>query len=77
MGAAYFYHLTRAPLEATLPSLLARAMAQGDMLIFRWQSELHLNFATEFRLSITRIGSLAGEMRAACSIQSRHIVPEP
>lgn len=25
MGAAYFYHLTRAPLEATLPQLIAKA----------------------------------------------------
>ena len=29
MGAAYFYHLTRAPLEVTLPMLLGKAMAAG------------------------------------------------
>lgn len=29
MGAAYFYHLTRRPLEATLPVLLDRARAAG------------------------------------------------
>lgn len=29
MGAAYFYHLTRRPLEATLPVLLARARQAG------------------------------------------------
>ena len=29
MGAAYFYHLTRRPLEAALPQLLERALAQG------------------------------------------------
>ncbi len=29
MGAAYFYHLTRAPLEATLPMLLGKARAAG------------------------------------------------
>lgn len=29
MGAAYFYHLTRKPLEATLPVLLERALANG------------------------------------------------
>lgn len=29
MGAAYFYHLTRRPLEATLPVLLERARAAG------------------------------------------------
>ncbi len=29
MGAAYFYHLTRSPLEATLPMLLEKALAAG------------------------------------------------
>ncbi len=29
MGAAYFYHLTRAPLETTLPMLLGKAQAAG------------------------------------------------
>ncbi|HBS48701.1 MAG TPA: DNA polymerase III subunit chi [Rhodobacteraceae bacterium] len=29
MGAAYFYHLTRRPLEATLPMLLEKARAAG------------------------------------------------
>ncbi len=29
MGAAYFYHLTRAPLEATLPMLLDKARGAG------------------------------------------------
>lgn len=29
MGTAFFYHLTRRPLEATLPSLLDKALAQG------------------------------------------------
>jgi DNA polymerase-3 subunit chi len=29
MGAAYFYHLTRNPLEVTLPQLLGRAMQAG------------------------------------------------
>lgn len=29
MGAAYFYHLTRRPLEATLPILLDKALAAG------------------------------------------------
>jgi len=29
MGAAYFYHLTRRPLEATLPMLLSKARATG------------------------------------------------
>ena len=29
MGAAYFYHLTRRPLEATLPTLLEKARGAG------------------------------------------------
>ncbi len=29
MGAAYFYHLTRSPVEQTLPALLARALQAG------------------------------------------------
>ena len=29
MGAAYFYHLTRAPLEVTLPMLLGKAQQAG------------------------------------------------
>ena len=29
MGAAWFYHLTRGPLEATLPMLLAKSRAAG------------------------------------------------
>ncbi|MCV2889269.1 DNA polymerase III subunit chi [Ruegeria aquimaris] len=29
MGAAYFYHLTRNPLEATLPVLLTKALGAG------------------------------------------------
>lgn len=29
MGAAYFYHLTRAPLEVTLPVLLEKALSAG------------------------------------------------
>lgn len=29
MGAAYFYHLTRAPLEVTLPLLLQKSLAAG------------------------------------------------
>jgi DNA polymerase-3 subunit chi len=29
MGAAYFYHLTQRPLEATLPTLIERALGAG------------------------------------------------
>ncbi len=37
MGAAYFYHLTRQPLEATLPQLLSRALGQGWRVVVRGQ----------------------------------------
>ena len=39
MGAAYFYHLTRAPLEATLPTLLDRARQQGWRVAVRGRSK--------------------------------------
>ncbi len=35
MGAVFFYHLTRRPLEATLPQLLERSLAQGWRVIVR------------------------------------------
>jgi DNA polymerase-3 subunit chi len=35
MGAAYFYHLTEAPLEATLPTLLTKARAAGWRIVVR------------------------------------------
>jgi len=35
MGAVYFYHLTRRPLEATLPVLLERARAQNWRVVVR------------------------------------------
>ncbi len=35
MGAAYFYHLTRRPLEATLPVLLDKALAAGWRIAVR------------------------------------------
>lgn len=35
MGAAYFYHLTRQPLEATLPQLLSRALGQNWRVLVR------------------------------------------
>jgi len=35
MGAAYFYHLTRRPLEATLPLLLDKARAAGWRIAVR------------------------------------------
>ncbi|MEM6375750.1 MAG: DNA polymerase III subunit chi [Pseudomonadota bacterium] len=35
MGAVYFYHLTRKPLEATLPLLLTKARAAGWRILVR------------------------------------------
>jgi DNA polymerase-3 subunit chi len=35
MGEVYFYHLTRRPLEAVLPDLLARALARGWRVMVR------------------------------------------
>ena len=35
MGEAYFYHLTRQPVEAALPVLLERALAQGWRMAVR------------------------------------------
>ena len=35
MGAAYFYHLTRTPLERTLPSLLGKARQAGWRIAVR------------------------------------------
>ena len=35
MGAAYFYHLTRGPLEQALPMLLERSLANGWRVVVR------------------------------------------
>ena len=35
MGAAYFYHLTETPLEATLPALITRAREAGWRVLIR------------------------------------------
>ena len=35
MGEAWFYHLTRRPLEATLPMLLERSLARGWRVVVR------------------------------------------
>ncbi len=39
MGAVYFYHLTRAPLETTLRVLLEKSLAQGWRVAVRGQSD--------------------------------------
>lgn len=35
MGEAYFYHMTRAPLEATLPVLLSKSLEAGWRVLLR------------------------------------------
>lgn len=35
MGAAYFYHLTRRPLEAVLPTLLEKSLERGWRILVR------------------------------------------
>lgn len=39
MGAALFYHLTRQPLEATLPMLLEKSRARGWRVVVRGTSQ--------------------------------------
>lgn len=57
MSAAYFYHLTRRPLEVTLPSLLAKSLQAGwrvyirgtDAELLKWLDEkLWLGNPTSF-----------------------------
>ena len=44
MGAAYFYHLTRAPLEVTLPKLLEKSLAVGWRVAVRGTDEGRLDW---------------------------------
>lgn len=44
MGAAYFYHLTRSPLEVTLPMLLGKARSAGWRIAVRGTSEERMNW---------------------------------
>lgn len=47
MGAVLFYHLTRRPLEAVLPPILERALAQGWRVAVRGTSEDRLDWLDE------------------------------
>ena len=47
MGAAYFYHLTRRPLEATLPMLLDKALAAGWRVAVRGPDAARLAWLDE------------------------------
>ena len=44
MGAAYFYHLTRKPLEATLPTLLEKALGAGWRVAVRGTDDAHMDW---------------------------------
>jgi DNA polymerase-3 subunit chi len=43
LGAVYFYHLTRAPLEVTLAALLGKSLAQGWRVAVRGRTEALLD----------------------------------
>lgn len=47
MGAAYFYHLTRRPLEATLPVLLEKSLQQGWRVVVRGTDPARLEWLDE------------------------------
>jgi DNA polymerase-3 subunit chi len=47
MGAAFFYHLTRAPLEATLPTLIDKALGAGWRVVVRGRDEGQLDWLDE------------------------------
>ena len=44
MGAAYFYHLTRAPLEETLPILLEKSLSAGWRVAVRGRDAARLDW---------------------------------
>lgn len=47
MGAAYFYHLTRRPLEETLPTLLEKARGAGWRVAVRGSDAARLDWLDE------------------------------
>ncbi|MEO0702530.1 MAG: DNA polymerase III subunit chi [Pseudomonadota bacterium] len=47
MGAAYFYHLTRSPLDATLPMLLGKALGAGWRVAVRGVEDARLDWLDE------------------------------
>ncbi len=44
MGSAFFYHLTRSPLEATLPMLLAKSLQAGWHVVVRGTDAARLDW---------------------------------
>ncbi|MDT8328632.1 MAG: DNA polymerase III subunit chi [Roseovarius sp.] len=47
MGAAYFYHLTRTPLEVTLPMLLGKAQGAGWRVMVRGRDRARMEWLDE------------------------------
>ncbi len=47
MGAAYFYHLTRGPVEVTLPMLLGKAMGAGWRVVVRGKDTARMDWLDE------------------------------
>ena len=47
MGAAYFYHLTRGPVEVTLPMLLGKAMGAGWRVAVRGKDTARMAWLDE------------------------------
>lgn len=47
MGSAYFYHLTRRPLEAALPTLLEKALAAGWRVAVRGTDAARMDWLDE------------------------------
>ena len=47
MGEVYFYHLTRQPLEAVLPTLLDRARGAGWRVVVRGQTDQRMDWLDE------------------------------
>lgn len=47
MAEAYFYHMTRTPLEATLPALLGKALDAGWRVVVRGVSDVRLGWLDE------------------------------
>ena len=47
MGDVYFYHLTRAPLEAVLPVLLERALGAGWRVVVRGVNDARMAWLDE------------------------------
>ena len=47
MGAVFFYHLTRTPIEATLPTLLDKALGAGWRIDVRGQDAVRMQWLDE------------------------------